>query len=78
MAQATVVHYTELKGPNSQKILSQWLQLLPAQHGFISAELLSSPQQPELALVASRWSNTPRLSVPPEAKHWFFEVLEEI
>lgn len=73
-----VVWYVELKGPQSQQILSQWLQNLPNQTGFLGAELLMSPEQPELALVASRWSLRPKLTVPTEAKHWFFEVLESI
>lgn len=70
------VWYVELKGPEATRILERWLEQLPGQAGFQGAELLVSPAQPGLALIASRWeSAAPRMGVPEEAKHWTFEVV---
>lgn len=70
------VWYVELRGPDAARVLGDWLDELPRHPGFSGAELLVSPAQPGLALIASRWeSAAPRLKVPEGAKHWTFEVL---
>lgn len=51
------------------------LNTLQAQPGFLSAELLVSPAQPGLLLIASRWAcPAPQLALPAGAKAWVFEV----
>lgn len=71
------VWYVELKGEAAQKRLARFLELLPGQVGFRGAELLVSPAQPGLALLASRWAGElPDLPVPDGAKHWTFTVME--
>ena len=74
----STVWYVELRGKGAETTLRQWLELLPGQAGFASAELLDSPAQPGLALVASRWSGPlPELTPPAGAKHWTFRVLAQ-
>lgn len=69
------VWYVELRGPDALTRLGEWLERLPTLPGFVGAELLSSPAQPELALVASRWATeVPNVGVPDGAKHWIFRV----
>ncbi|MDL2343527.1 hypothetical protein QOL99_05110 [Deinococcus sp. MIMF12] len=69
------VHYAEAKGDTAERDLAAWLGTLPEQPGFLGAELLTSPAQPGLALVASRWSGeVPPLTVPDGARAWEFEV----
>ncbi|WP_240738430.1 hypothetical protein [Deinococcus fonticola] len=71
------VWYVELSGPDAVQVLRGVLDALPSQAGFRGAELLSSPAQPQLALIASRWAGEPpSLPVPDGAKHWVFTVLE--
>lgn len=70
------VWYVELKGEAAQERLARFLEVLPGQAGFRGAELLVSPAQPGLALLASRWAGElPDLSVPDGAKHWTFTVV---
>ncbi len=77
-ATAKLVHYTELKGIEAHAQLRQFLALLPTYSGFLGAELLASPLQPELFLLASRWQESiPELPIPIGAKAWAFEVLAE-
>lgn len=71
------VWYVELRGPEAIIRLRDFLDALPAQAGFRGAELLTSPAQPELVLIASRWQDEPpALHVPDGAKHWVFTVLD--
>lgn len=71
------VWYVELRGEGAEATLRHWLEQLPGQPGFAGAELLDSPAQPGLALLASRWTGAlPELTPPPGAKHWTFRVLE--
>ena len=71
------VGYVELRGEEAIPTLRQWLEQLPGQPGFAGAELLDSPAQPGLALLASRWTGAlPELTPPAGAKHWTFRVLE--
>lgn len=74
---AAQVWYVELKGPDAAQHLAEWMTALPTLPHFLGAELLDSPAQPELALVASRWgAEVPPLAVPAGAKAWAFRVLE--
>lgn len=70
------VHYAELRGDSAQATLHDFMGSLPAQPGFLGAELLSSPAQPGLLLVASRWAGAVPgdLPVPSGAKAWTFTV----
>lgn len=71
------VHYAEARGENAEADLRAFLKALPALPGFVGAELLVSPAQPGLVLVASRWEGTvPPLSLPGGVRAWVFEVLE--
>lgn len=71
------MHYTEVRGDQAEDDLRAFLNALPAQPGFLGAELLVSPAQPGLALVASRWSGeAPPLPLPGGTRAWVFEVLE--
>lgn len=57
--------------------LSAHLDTLQVQPGFVGAELLVSPAQPGLLLIASRWATpAPELPLPAGAKAWVFEVRE--
>lgn len=72
------VHYAEARGDGAGALLREFLRSLPTFPGFLDAELLGSPDQPGLYLVASRWvGDVPELKVPDGAKSWSFEVLEE-
>ena len=72
------VHYAEARGDGAKDLLTAFLEGLPVHPGFLGAELLGSPDQPGLYLVASRWSGAvPALNVPPGAKAWSFEVMAE-
>ncbi|MFK7602762.1 antibiotic biosynthesis monooxygenase family protein [Deinococcus sp. SM5_A1] len=72
------VHYAEARGDGAEALLRGFLAGLPARSGFLGAELLGSPGQPGLYLVASRWATeVPELSVPDGVKAWSFEVLAE-
>ncbi|GGL14882.1 antibiotic biosynthesis monooxygenase [Deinococcus radiotolerans] len=69
------VHYAEGKGAAARAALHAFLNALPGRPGFLGAELLLSPEQPELTLVASRWAGeVPPLPVPPGARAWTFQV----
>ncbi|MPY67106.1 hypothetical protein F8S09_10445 [Deinococcus sp. SDU3-2] len=69
------VHYAEARGEQAGRALAAWLDTLPGQPGFLGAELLTSPAQPGLALVASRWTGeVPPLTVPDGVRAWAFEV----
>jgi hypothetical protein len=73
------VHYAEARGEGAQGLLRAFLKTLPAHPGFLGAELLGSPDQPGLYLVASRWSEAvPELRVPDGTKAWGFEIIAEI
>ena len=74
-----VVWYIELRGEEAEATLRHWLEQLPGQPGFAGAELLDSPAQPGLALLASRWNGPPpELTPPAGAKHWTFRVLAQL
>ena len=77
MAEATAfVWYVELRGVNAIRALRDCLDVLPTLPGFQGAELLTSPAQPGLALIASRWAgDIPDLPLPAGAKHWAFQVV---
>ncbi|ASN79918.1 MULTISPECIES: hypothetical protein [Deinococcus] len=69
------VHYAELKGEDALARLDAWAATLSAQPGFSGAEVLTSPAQPGLALVASRWTApVPPLALPDGVKAWVFVV----
>ena len=71
------VHYAEARGDAARRELEAFLAALPALPGFVGAELLVSPDQPGLVLVASRWAGeVPALPLPPGARAWVFEVLD--
>ncbi|PTA67558.1 hypothetical protein [Deinococcus arcticus] len=72
------VHYAEgRQGLSSRAALHAFLESLPGQPGFLGAELLLSPAQPELSLVASRWTTeVPPLAVPAGVRAWTFQVLD--
>lgn len=73
------VWYVELRGPDALTRLGAWLERLPTLPSFVGAELLHSPQQPGLALVASRWAaGVPDVTVPDGAKHWVFQVARSV
>ena len=73
------VHYAEARGDGAEALLRGFLRDLPTHPGFLGAELLGSPGQPGLYLVASRWATeVPDLSVPGGVKAWSFEVLAEV
>ncbi|AIZ44898.1 hypothetical protein QR90_06920 [Deinococcus radiopugnans] len=75
---ARTVHYAEARGDGAEALLRGFLSGLPARPGFLGAELLGSPGQPGLYLVASRWAaDVPDLNVPDGVKAWSFEVLAE-
>ncbi|CAM3248666.1 ABM domain-containing protein [Deinococcus saxicola] len=75
---ARQVHYAEAKGDGAEALLRGFLEGLPTHPGFLGAELLGSPGQPGLYLVASRWARErPELNVPDGVKAWSFEVLAE-
>lgn len=58
-------------------MLRAFLDTLPGQPGFMGAELLVSPAQPDLALVASRWTaELPPRTAPNGARSWMFTVLD--
>ncbi|MFC4639938.1 hypothetical protein [Deinococcus hohokamensis] len=74
---AAVVWYVEARGEGALASLRAFLHTLQEQPGLLGAELLISPAQPGLALVASRWAQaTPDLPLPPGARGWVFEVVE--
>lgn len=69
------VHYAEARDEAAGRALTAWLETLPGQPGFWGAELLASPAQPGLLLVASRWADGARPpAVPPGVRAWEFEV----
>lgn len=74
------VQYVEARddeGGQTAAALSAHLDTLQAQPGFLGAELLVSPAQPGLMLIASRWATlAPELPLPAGAKSWVFEVQE--
>lgn len=73
------VHYAEAKDEAAGRELTAWLDTLPGQPGFLGAELLVSPAQPGLALVASRWAGeVPLLAVPEGVRAWVFEVQRSV
>ncbi|GMA15791.1 hypothetical protein E5F05_06415 [Deinococcus metallilatus] len=72
------VHYAEARGESAECDLRAFLNTLPGLPGFLGAELLGSPAQPGLALVASRWAGeVPPLALPDGVRAWVFEVLED-
>ena len=75
------VHYIEGKAtgadPDVQQRLSDLMAGLGHLPGFLSADLLSSPAQPGLVLLESRWAGTvPALDVPAGCTSWAFTVTE--
>ena len=71
------VHYAEARNDTARRGMEAFLAALPDLPGFLGAELLISPEQPGLVLVASRWAGElPTLPLPPGARAWAFEVLD--
>ena len=75
------MHYIEGKAtqadPDVQQRLSDLMAGLGHLPGFLSADLLSSPAQPELVLLESRWAGpVPALDIPAGCKSWAFTVTE--
>lgn len=76
MQEKLSVWYVELKGENALDALRGVLNSLPSCPGFLGAELLTSPEQPGMALIASRWAREiPDVALPDGAKHWAFQVV---
>ncbi|GAA4008683.1 hypothetical protein GCM10022631_21050 [Deinococcus rubellus] len=75
MSQRRFVHYMEGRGADAEQTLSDLLSGLPGWAGLVDACLLTSPDQPGLWLLESRWANAvPLLDVPEGCKSWSFEV----
>ncbi|SMB89253.1 hypothetical protein [Deinococcus hopiensis] len=73
----TTIHYAEVRGVAAETALRAFLDALPILPGFLGAALLVSPDQPDLALVASRWAGeVPPLPLPTDARAWTFKVRE--
>ncbi len=75
------MHYIEGQAtpaePDVQQRLSDLMAGLGHLPGFLSADLLSSPAQPELVLMESRWAgDVPALDIPAGCKSWAFTVTE--
>ncbi|WP_229780735.1 hypothetical protein [Deinococcus malanensis] len=69
------IWYVESRGKDALSNLHAFLNSLRGLPGLLGAELLTSPAQPDLALVASRWSAPPPdMQLPPGARGWTFEV----
>lgn len=74
----THVHYAEARGDDALPALREFLDSLEPHSGLLSAELLTSPSQPGLYLVMSRWEGgVPALILPDGVRAWAFEVMEE-
>lgn len=72
---AAHVHYAEGHGGAVRTALHAFLTALAGHPGFLGAELLLSPAQPALTLVASRWAGeVPPLPVPDGVRTWVFQV----
>ena len=70
------IWYVEARGEAALSDLRAFLQSLRGLPGLLGAELLTSPAQPDLALVASRWSAAPPdVKLPSGARDWTFEVV---
>ncbi|ULH15133.1 antibiotic biosynthesis monooxygenase [Deinococcus sp. KNUC1210] len=71
------VHYIEGRETAHRAQLAALLSRLRQMPGCLRADLLSSPQQPALSLLESRWNGAPpTLEVPPGCKSWAFVVEE--
>ena len=75
------MHYIEGKAttadPDVQQRLSDLMAGLGHLPGFLGADLLSSPAQPGLVLLESRWAGAvPAFEVPPGCASWAFTVTE--
>ncbi|BBN93305.1 hypothetical protein DEIGR_100040 [Deinococcus grandis] len=69
------VQYAEGKGEAARAALHAFLNALPEYPGFLGAELLLSPAQLELTLVASRWADeVPPVPLPDGVRAWVFQV----
>lgn len=79
-AQPQNVWYIELRGPDAQAQLEPLLEQLSREAGLSGAELQTSPAQPELALLVSRWTSSPPMQkpLPAGAKAWVFEVVASV
>ncbi|GHF41062.1 heme-degrading monooxygenase HmoA [Deinococcus metalli] len=74
---ASHVHYAEGRGDDALATLRRFLDTLPRQPGFVSAELLWSEAQPGLYLVMSRWEGrVPSLDLAPGLRGWTFETVD--
>lgn len=74
------VHYAELRGEDAERRLHAYLRALSPHPELRGAELLLSPAQPGLALVASRWAHAvpADLPLPAGARAWTFEVRAQL
>lgn len=73
------IHYVEGRGEAAGAALSALLSDLRGQAGLVDACLLTSPDQPGLWLVESRWvGEVPPISVPEGCKSWSFEVQQMV
>ena len=75
------VHYIEGRTSGADGELRQRLSDLMAGlghlPGFLAADLLSSPTQPHLCLLESRWMGAvPELEIPTGCRAWTFTVTE--
>ncbi|ACO47328.1 hypothetical protein DEDE109153_15070 [Deinococcus deserti] len=72
----TQIWYVEARGKDALSSLRAFLHTLQDQPGLLGADLLISPAQPDLALIASRWSAVPpEMTLPSGARGWVFEVV---
>lgn len=73
--QTSWVHYAESRAGNARALLAALLEDLSRLPGFRGAELLSSPGQPGLYLLASRWAGErPEPELPGGVRAWTFVV----
>lgn len=71
------VQYAEGRGEAAEAGLRALLDTLDGLEGFAGAELLSSPAQPGLWLLVSRWQGeVPEMALPDGVRAWVFEVMD--
>ncbi len=69
------VWYIESRVPEALDTLDNVLDRLKYLPGFLGGELLSSPDQPGLTLLQTRWDGfPPRIGLPAGARAWVFHV----
>lgn len=73
---AVQVWYVESRAESALEALGRLLDDLKLMPGFLGGELLTSPDQPGLALLQTRWDGAaPSLNLPAGARGWAFHVV---